>query len=80
MTENLLTPSASQAPSPVLQSRLRAGEGQANGGSKAAKLLGWEKVPATVINLYAIVKGEFAENAHRRVSCGSIDCACASAA
>jgi ParB-like chromosome segregation protein Spo0J len=32
---------------------------------EAAKLLGWKEVPATIIDLDAIVKGEFAENAHR---------------
>jgi hypothetical protein len=30
------------------------------------RLLGWKAVPATVIDLDAIVKGEFAENAHRK--------------
>jgi ParB family transcriptional regulator, chromosome partitioning protein len=33
---------------------------------QAAKLLGWKEVPATVIDLDAVVKGEFAENAHRK--------------
>src|SRR5262245_46874780 len=33
---------------------------------EAAKLLGWKEVPATVIDLDAVVKGEFAENAHRK--------------
>jgi len=32
----------------------------------AAKLLGWSEIPVTVINLDAVVKGEFAENQFRK--------------
>jgi MT-A70/ParB/Sulfiredoxin domain len=32
----------------------------------AAKALGWTRVPVTIVNLGAIVRGEFAENAHRK--------------
>ena len=31
---------------------------------RAAQLLGWTEIPVTVVNLDAVVKGEFAENAH----------------
>jgi ParB family chromosome partitioning protein len=33
---------------------------------RAAQLLGWTEIPATVVNLNAVVRGEFAENAHRK--------------
>jgi ParB family chromosome partitioning protein len=33
---------------------------------EAAKLLGWKEVPANVIDLDAVVRGEFAENTHRK--------------
>jgi len=33
---------------------------------RAAQLLGWTEIPVTVVNLDAVVKGEFAENAHRK--------------
>jgi N6-adenosine-specific RNA methylase IME4 len=33
---------------------------------RAAKLLGWETIPVTVVDLAAIARGEFAENAHRK--------------
>ena len=32
----------------------------------AAKALGWQTIPATVVDLDAVVRGEFAENAHRK--------------
>lgn len=32
----------------------------------ACKLLGWEKIPVTIIDLDRLVRGEFAENAHRK--------------
>ena len=32
----------------------------------ACKSLGWQKVPVTIINIEAIVHGEFAENVHRK--------------
>ena len=33
---------------------------------RAAKALGWTKIPATIVDLDAVVRGEFAENAHRK--------------
>jgi N6-adenosine-specific RNA methylase IME4 len=33
---------------------------------RAAQLLGWTKIPATVVDLDAVVRGELAENAHRK--------------
>src|SRR5215831_10082155 len=33
---------------------------------QAAKLLGWAHIPITVVDIDAIVRGEFAENAHRK--------------
>jgi ParB-like chromosome segregation protein Spo0J len=33
---------------------------------KAVKMLGWKKVPVRVIDLGAVVKGEWAENVHRK--------------
>jgi ParB family chromosome partitioning protein len=35
----------------------------------ACKLLGWEKIPVTIIDLDRLVRGEFAENAHRKDLC-----------
>src|SRR5262245_47606303 len=32
----------------------------------ACRSLGWQTVPVTVVNLTDIVRGEFAENAHRK--------------
>ncbi len=32
----------------------------------AAKRLGWKTIPVTVVDLDAVVRGEFAENAHRK--------------
>ena len=42
--------------------RLIAGERRVH----AAKLLGWTAIPVTVVDLDAVVEGEFAENAHRK--------------
>src|SRR5262245_47589370 len=33
---------------------------------RAAELLGWDAIPVTVVDLDAVVKGEFAENACRK--------------
>ena len=33
---------------------------------RAAQMLGWKKIAVTVIDLTAVVRGEFAENAHRK--------------
>jgi ParB-like nuclease domain len=33
---------------------------------RAAKLLGWTEIPVTVVDLDAVVRGEFAENIHRK--------------
>jgi len=33
---------------------------------RAAELLGWETIPVTVIDLGAVARGEFAENAVRK--------------
>jgi ParB/RepB/Spo0J family partition protein len=33
---------------------------------RAARQLGWKEIPATVVDLDAVVKGEFAENLHRK--------------
>src|SRR5262245_34002914 len=33
---------------------------------RAAKLLGWAHIPITVVDIDAVVRGEFAENAHRK--------------
>jgi N6-adenosine-specific RNA methylase IME4 len=33
---------------------------------RAAELLGWRKIPVTVVDLDAVVKGEYAENAYRK--------------
>jgi N6-adenosine-specific RNA methylase IME4/ParB-like chromosome segregation protein Spo0J len=33
---------------------------------KACQLLGWTKIPVTVVDLAAVAKGEFAENTHRK--------------
>ena len=32
----------------------------------AAKMLGWKTIPATIIDLDDILRGQFAENAHRK--------------
>jgi ParB/RepB/Spo0J family partition protein len=32
----------------------------------ACKKLGWTSVPVTVVNLNEVIRGEFAENAHRK--------------
>jgi ParB/RepB/Spo0J family partition protein len=32
----------------------------------AAKLLGWNEIPTTIVDLDAVVRGEWAENAHRK--------------
>jgi ParB/RepB/Spo0J family partition protein len=42
--------------------RLIAGERRL----RAAQALGWSEIPVTVVNLDDIVRGEFAENAHRK--------------
>ena len=42
--------------------RLIAGERRL----QACKLLGWKTVPVTVTNIDEIIRGEFAENAHRK--------------
>ena len=33
---------------------------------RAAQMLGWESIPATVVDLDSIVRGEHAENTHRK--------------
>ena len=33
---------------------------------RAARLLGWKTIPVTVVDLDAVVRGEFAENANRK--------------
>src|SRR6516225_411971 len=33
---------------------------------RAVELLGWRKIPVTVVDLDAVVKGEYAENAYRK--------------
>jgi ParB/RepB/Spo0J family partition protein len=33
---------------------------------RAAKLLGWTEIPVTIVDLDAVVRGEFAENTHRK--------------
>src|SRR5215472_17749254 len=42
--------------------RLIAGERRL----RAAKLLGWTEIPVTIVDLDAIVRGEFAENIYRK--------------
>jgi ParB/RepB/Spo0J family partition protein len=33
---------------------------------RAAQQLGWKTIPVTVVNLEAVARGEYAENAHRK--------------
>ena len=60
---------ASMAELGLLQSIVIRPDGRLIAGERrrrAAKLLGWTTIPVLVVDLDAVVRGEFAENAHRK--------------